>query len=96
VTTVLLADVLHLDDVAVVERPGEPRLGDEHLDELGVRRLLLADPLDHDVALEAFEAARLGQQEVRHPTLRQLSQDLIPAELGSSGDGRHHNPSVCP
>lgn len=58
----LLADVEHLDDVVVMERGGEPGLRNEHVDERRIVLLIGADPLDHDVPLEALETTRAGEQ----------------------------------
>ncbi len=59
---IVLADVVDLDDVVVMQRGSEARFREEHLDERFVALLLRADPLDHEVALEAFEPARAREQ----------------------------------
>ena len=50
------ADVVDLDDVRVVERRRQPRLVEEHAQQLGIERVLRQDPLEHDQLLEAFDA----------------------------------------
>ncbi len=51
-----LADVVDLDDVVVVKRPGQARFGHEHLHERVVLRLLRAQVLDDDMAFEPFDS----------------------------------------
>ena len=50
------AELEHLDDVAVIELRGDPRLVDEHLDERLVGREVRQDLLDRDQLLEAVLA----------------------------------------
>ncbi|MCX5742949.1 MAG: hypothetical protein NT062_10685 [Proteobacteria bacterium] len=64
-----------------MERRREPRLVEEHLDEVRVTRLVLVDPLEHDVALEALDPRRAREQHVGHPATREVSDELVPTEL---------------
>jgi hypothetical protein len=59
---VVFADVVDLDDVVVMQCGGEARFREEHLDERFVAFLFRADPLDHEVAFEAFEPTRAREQ----------------------------------
>src|SRR5215470_6553008 len=71
VVAALLADVVDLHDVGVVQRRGETRLVDEHLDDVRIARPLDMDLLDHDVALEALDAG----------PAREVLDHLVPAEF---------------
>ncbi len=80
VLAILLADIVDLDDVVMVQRCGEPGLVEEHRDIPDVARLLGADALDHDVALEPLEAARARQEDVGHAALGEPLDHLITTE----------------
>ena len=75
-----LADVVDLHDVLVMQRGGDARLVEEHPDEALIPRVLGADPLEHDVALEAFDAVASPEQDVRHPARRQVLQHHVSSE----------------
>jgi hypothetical protein len=89
VPTAVLPDVVHLHDVVVVERARESRLGDEHLDERGVARLLRAQVLDHDVAFEVLDAGRSRHRQIGHASPREVLDHLVPPQLGARRQTRH-------
>ena len=76
----VLADVVDLHDVLVVEARGEARLVEEHRDEALVSRVLGANPLEHDVTLEAFDAVGAPEQDVGHAARRQMLEHGVPPE----------------
>ena len=80
VLAAVLADVVDLHDVLVMEARRDARLVEEHLDEALILRVLGADSLDHDVALEAFDAVRAREQHVGHAAGGQVAQDRVPPE----------------
>jgi hypothetical protein len=89
--TVLLADVVDLDDVGVAQGRRDARLVEEHRDHLGAGGEARQDPLDHDVLLEALRAAGLGQVDLRHPPHGHAPQDLVASQAlrrRSEGDRR--------
>ena len=76
---VLLAVVADLDDahdVRVIEQRRQPRLVEEHADELPVRRQVREDPLDDQQRPVAGQLARQRQIDLRHPAGREASDDL--------------------
>jgi hypothetical protein len=75
-----LADVVNLHDVLVVQVGGDPRLVEEHPDEARILCMLRLDPLEHDVALEAFNALGAPQQDVCHTTRRQVLEHHVSTE----------------
>jgi hypothetical protein len=80
VLAVLLADVVDVDDVVVVQRRGEARLVEEHLHEHRIARALVADLLDHDVALEAFDPLDAREDHLRHSAGGEVAHELVLAQ----------------
>src|SRR5687768_16721393 len=72
-----MAEVEDRDDVRVAEPRCRPRLGDEHSNELRVRREEGAYLLDDDNFLEPFWAGNRAKINLGHPALRQLADDAI-------------------
>ena len=72
-----VADVEDLDDVRVVEARGEPRLVEEHLDELLVLREVRQHALDRDVLLEPLNADRFAEIHLGHAARFQSLDDAI-------------------
>ena len=66
VAAVDLVELEHLDDVGVAEARGEPRLLDEHPDEVAPRGVLAADELQRDLLHDALGAGHLGAPDVGH------------------------------
>jgi hypothetical protein len=64
------ADVVNLDDVLVVKVCSDASLVEEHANEPLIPRELRADPLEHDVSLEALDPIGAPQQDVRHTPRR--------------------------
>ena len=62
----VLAQVEDLDDVRVVELRGDPRLVQEHLDELAFSARCVEDALDDHELLEALEPDLARQPDLRH------------------------------
>ena len=72
------------DDVRVVDARGEAGLVEEHLDELGVPRQVLVEPLDGVKPLKAPRAAEAREKNRPHPPARELRDQLEPIELRSN------------
>ena len=90
-----LSDVEHLRDVRVLELGRESGLFQEHLDEVVVVRLVADDPLEHHVALHTRGARTPGEKDLRHPTGRELREDLIVVRGRSDlGDNGWHVPAI--
>ena len=88
--SVLAVDVLHREEVLAVRladvvtparccwwcRPRrEPRLVEEHRDEALVSRVLGADPLEHDVPLEALDPVGAAEQDLGHAARREMFEN---------------------
>ena len=76
------ADVVDLGDVRVGERRRQPRLVEEHAQQLGVERVLRQDALEHDQLLEPLDADAGQPREVDlgHPTDGQAADRLVAAD----------------
>ena len=68
------------DDVRVVDPRGEPRLVEEHLDELGLAREVRVQALDGDEPLKAARAREAPEVHGRHPAGRELGDQLEAVE----------------
>ena len=100
---VLAPDVLHRDevrvvdaaeledlaDVGVVELARDLRLIDEHLDEVGVLGHRRQDPLDREDLLEAFDAEGLGLEDLGHAA----DADAFEQQVFPEGNGLPHSES---
>jgi hypothetical protein len=75
-----LSEVEDLDDVAVVQLDGDPRLVDEAADEPALVRLVGEDPLERLDLLEPGDADRLDLVDLGHPTLRDPLEDVVLAD----------------
>src|SRR5262249_45322185 len=75
-----LAEVEHLDDVAVVELDGDPRLVDEAADEATLPRLRRQDALERLDLLEAGDADGLHLVDLGHAALRDALEHVVLAE----------------
>ncbi len=76
-------------DVGVVDPRGEARLLQEHLDELGLAREVRVQALDPDEALKAARAGEATEVHGRHPSGRELRDELEtvePSVLAFDGD----------
>jgi hypothetical protein len=82
VDAAVLAHLEHLRDILMVQRRGESRLVQEHLDRGLVVRALRQDHLEHDVALEAPDPRGPANVDPRHPTRRDRREDLVLSETG--------------
>src|SRR5205823_820658 len=93
-------DVVDLRDVRVVEGGGEPRLVEEHLDKARALDVLRQDPLHDHQFLEALDAGRAREVELRHTANRDLSDQVILAEPVTRPEmtrplcGRFHHPAI--
>ena len=79
----VLAELEHLGDVRMVQRPGDPRFVAEHLDELRIFGELRQDALDGDALGEAMRAAAAGQVHLGHAALTELALEDVLANRGS-------------
>ena len=77
-----LSQVVDLCDVAVREHDGDLRLVDQHLDELGTGGDVGEDSLDDDRALDPFGVHRLAPEDLGHPPLGDLLNQLILPKRG--------------
>ena len=68
-------------DVRMVNPGREPRLIEEHLDELGVPRQVLVEPLDRVEPLKAPRAAKAREKDRPHPPARELCDELESIQL---------------
>ena len=82
------AEVEHRHDVRVDQAGLHPRLVDELRDRLLLARQLGAQPLEDEVAREALDAGRLGDEELGHPALAQAVDQLVAPEDGADVDRR--------
>ncbi len=87
VLAVDLADVDDVDDVRMVEGRGEPRLGEEHLDERRVLGEVGKDELQHARLLEAGDAEGLREVELGHAAAGEATSEDVAADLGAGGQG---------
>ena len=65
---------------------GEPRLVQEHADELVLVGEVGVQHLERDQALEPGGALRIGDVHDGHAARGELGQDLVTFELGSNGE----------
>jgi hypothetical protein len=84
------AELEDLTDVRVRELPGDLRLVDEHLDEVAVLAHRRQDPLDRDDLLEAFDAIRLGFEDLRHAA----DADAIEQQVFAERDRLPHSKQI--
>ena len=87
IRTAVLPDVERLHDVRVGECGGDPRLGEEHLDEVGITGHLREDPLDDDHLFEAGHAAHDRQIELGHTARGEPTHERVLAEPRREGPG---------
>ena len=80
VAAVDLAEVEDLDDVRVVQARRDARLAREHLDERGRAGVAGQDPLEDDLAAEAFGAGNDCAEHLGHPSLAHLLEQDVAAE----------------
>ena len=76
------AEVVDVDDVGMLHERGDARLVQQHVDERLLGRELAMHQLDDDELLEARRSALEGQLNLRHPTLTDPGNQLVPAEPG--------------
>ena len=76
----MLADLVGLHDVRVVEARGEPRLVEEHREELRVVGERRAQALDDDELVEAHRPARDREEDVGHPAAAEDREKLVLAD----------------
>ena len=72
----VVADLDDADDVRVIEQRRQPRLVEEHPDELPVRGEVREDPLDDQQRPVPRQLARQRQIDLRHPAGREASDYL--------------------
>ena len=84
VASVGRADLEDGDDVGVMDPRRQARFVEEHLDELGVPRQVLVQPLDRVEPLEAPRPAEAREKDRPHSPARELSDQLEPIELRSN------------
>ena len=76
-------EIEDLRDVRMLELRGEPGFVEEHADERRVLGALGANPLEHHVALEAFEAVRAREEDLGHPTTCEPREQIVVVRGGS-------------
>ena len=86
-----MAEVQHLDDVAVVQAHGDVSLVHDHVLELRVGQQRRQDLLEHHPALEPLGAVLGGQENLRHPSVGDLAQLSVTGrhswDLGDDHEG---------
>ena len=82
-----LPEVVDIDHVRVLEHRRHPGLVEQHVDERLLGREVLVDELDDHQLLEPRGAALDGELHLRHPTLADLGDQLVPPQ-------RSHQKSV--
>ena len=80
VATVVTADLVRLDDVAVRQPRREPRFVEEHRAILRVLRELVLQLLDDDQLLEPARPSRLGKMHHPHAAASELREQAIASE----------------
>ena len=68
---VVLPDVEHLHHVLVMQRGREPRLAEEHVDELAIAGEVRQHALQDQLAREALDPGQPRDEQLRHPALRE-------------------------
>ena len=101
VGVVVLAEIEDLGDVRVVDAGRDPRLVEEHVDELIVLDQVRVDALDRDHLREAAGAVDPPQVQLGHAAPAELGEELVAAEahrvIGPAGQRAHRNlPRVRP
>ena len=76
---VVLVDVVDVDDVGVVEQRADPRLVEEHLDDPRIVGELGAQPLDHDLLLEAGHRGLAREVDLGHAADREPAEQRVAA-----------------
>ena len=82
VGVVVLPELVDVHDVGVVQLNADPRLVDEHRDELFVLRHRREDLLDREDALEALDAEGLGDEHLGHAADVDALEEQVLAEDG--------------
>ena len=97
---VLLAEVEDLDHVRMRDSGGDARLVEKHLPEFGVRGVVRQNRFDRDELFEAVLAPHAREPDIRHASLRENAEELVPVQpkprLQRRGSGRcraGHSPS---
>ena len=85
VGVVVLAEIEDLGDVRVVDAGRDPRLIEEHVDELIVLDEVRVDALDGDPLLEAAGPIHARQVDARHAADADLVDDAIAPEKEGTG-----------
>ncbi len=82
-------DLEDRDDVRVMDQRREPRLVEEHLDELLLIREMRVEPLDGDEPLEPADTppSRARKTRCAMPPCRDLADELVAIELPSGIGG---------
>ena len=90
VALAVLPDLVGLDDVGVAEARGEPRLVEEHAEELRVLRELGPDLLDDHQLVEARRAPHDGEVDLGHAAVPELRDEpVLPEAVGPGARGRN-------
>jgi hypothetical protein len=74
------SELEHLSDVLVVQRSDEASLVEKHRHVLGVVAACRRQRLEDDVAREPTRAGCSGEVHARHPTRREMTDQLVPTE----------------
>jgi hypothetical protein len=89
VVVALLVEVVDLHDVRMRERGGDPRLVQEHVDELLLGVQVREDALDHDDALEPAVVELHGAKDLGHPPDRHAIEEEVATERLRRETPRH-------
>ena len=79
------AEVVDVNDVRMVERGGDLRLVEEHVDEVGLLGEVRQDALDRDALGEPFGAWSAGEKDLGHPADGESLKELVSTYCGRHG-----------
>jgi hypothetical protein len=83
ISIVVLIEVEDLHQVGVIELRGQPRFGNEHLNEAWVVGEKRANALDHHFFFEALGPPRRAEVDLGHAALGDLSADHVFSHRGA-------------
>ena len=78
VLTSSLADIVNLHDVLVVQAGGDASLVKEHANKSLIPRILGSNPLEHYMALEAFDPICPPEEDISHTSRHKVLEHHVP------------------
>ena len=74
------SELVHRDDVRVMDARDDARFIEEHRDERRLPREVRQDAFDDDRPLEAMRPLHTAKEDLRHSTTREVPRDLVATE----------------